>query len=526
MFGHQRRVSTLLRLLFTAEPPLTQSAADTSCFISLDGLHFPAPAPLAKDVAWYNAAATHMACHLKHSKQVFDVDRFPAVTRALIGLLEDVRVERLAIRKLPGLRRLWGGFHRNALAAGSTFEGLMQRLSLALLDPATVDPHPWVAKGRALFETDFQPLEAVPAEVHIYLASVLGNDIGQLRLTFNAQDYRPTPSYRDDNRWLWFRKGQEPEASSVQEVAKTRLDEADGVSHGDPEFTRRYPEWDQRIRRYRPDWTTVREVPIEDGGPAVDAPPASPALVRVLRTSASRTATQRRLYEEGDTVDLKGLVALVCDQAVRGFSDARIFRRMTRYPGLASALLLLDISASTAITHTHFRETQLHLQQRLALKLCRSMCKAGWSVALGAFQSAGRSAVSFMRIKSFEDPLGTVLPSRLGALRPALSTRLGAALRHANDSFFSGQPGRKLILVFSDAEVHDIDVHEPNYLLADAKSAVREAREDGVLCVCLVPQAEQIGGAQQIFGSYRVASAYPEEALERSVKRILAVWRP
>ncbi len=71
------------------------------------------------------------------------------ITQALLGLLEDARIEALACRELPGLRRLWSAWHTVTPADGSDFETLMLLLARALIDPAYDDPHPWVRKGRA-----------------------------------------------------------------------------------------------------------------------------------------------------------------------------------------------------------------------------------------------------------------------------------------------------------------------------------------------------------------------------------------
>ena len=63
---------------------------------------------------------------------------------ALVSLIEDARVEQLALGDLPGLRRLWLPFHVAAPGGAVTAPALMARLARALLDPIYADDHGWV----------------------------------------------------------------------------------------------------------------------------------------------------------------------------------------------------------------------------------------------------------------------------------------------------------------------------------------------------------------------------------------------
>ena len=70
---------------------------------------------------------------------------------ALVSLIEDARVEQLAIGRFPGLRRFWLPFHLADASGVVTAPALMARLARALLDPTYFDSHGWVNKGRDLF---------------------------------------------------------------------------------------------------------------------------------------------------------------------------------------------------------------------------------------------------------------------------------------------------------------------------------------------------------------------------------------
>jgi nitric oxide reductase NorD protein len=81
-----------------------------------------------------------------------------------------------------------------------------------------------------------------------------------------------------------------------------------------------------------------------------------------------------------------------------------------------------------------------------------------------------------------------------------LSTRMGAAIRHASHYLKQQRSAKKLMLVITDGEPADIDVRDPQYLRQDTKKAVEEAARSGVItyCMSLDPRADQY--VSRIFG--------------------------
>ncbi len=353
-------LSPYLRSLWNVTPALLDITEPhhTRPFLSPLGLHLPlhAPAHEAPD-PWFQAAAAHAAAHLVFSQHRFDPAGLRPVTQAILGALEDARVEWLASRELPGLRRLWLPFHAAVMSDTPSFEDLLRRLARSLLDLAHHDPHPWVIKARQLFFVDdagdMLALRQPAALRHA--ASLLGNDIGQMRLQFNARLYAVMPSYRDDNSCLWL--ADKLCADTEHEITTT--------PPAGPAATilqrHCYPEWDRLVPMYRRDWCSVLDNTV--------TVPASP------RPAARRT--RQMAQPEGDGFDL------------------------------------------------HSR----------------------------------------------------------------LSTRLGAALRHATRLISSRDGALRRVLLLTDGKPHDVDVHDPHYLVEDARQAVREAARRGVLMQCVSLEA-------------------------------------
>ena len=149
----------------------------------------------------FRAGLAHAGAHLMFSRQKFKPGQLKPIQIALISLLEDARVEYLAMQLYPGLKKLWLPFHTAKPNGPQLAPLLLARLSRALLDQNYQDENGWAQKGRALFfdsDNDYHD----PAMCST-IGSLLGNDLGQLRTQFNARAYVVEPPYRDDNMGLW-----------------------------------------------------------------------------------------------------------------------------------------------------------------------------------------------------------------------------------------------------------------------------------------------------------------------------------
>jgi Mg-chelatase subunit ChlD len=503
-----------LRLLWGRAPGLRFDAETP--FLSAGTLH------LAPQGRWreHRAAAAHAAAHLAYSPPRFDGRGLAPIARAVLALLEDARVEALAGRELPGLRRLWLPLHTALPDDGNGFETLLARLARALADPEYADAHPWVRKGRRLFYLDDrQQMMALrtPAELR-QAATRLGHDIGQMRLPFNARLYRPVPHYRDDHRWMWA-----ADDLSAAEPPHSRPD-GDEADHAvdDAATLTRHPEWDRLIARLRPNWCSVIEQPVPETGTPPSVAPDIEEWGRRLRRPLqplARPATARGRSADGDAFDLDALVDWRMAQRLRLAPDVRVYRGRRHQPARAAVWVLVDQSASTAAAHGGGR-TVLQAAAQSAAALARTLQSLGVRCAVAGFQSSGRHAVRLHTVKALDTPLDEGLAARLQALRPGGSTRLGAALRHAALRLGAWRGGARWVLLLSDGQPHDIDVHDPRYLVEDARHAVRQAARRSVRMACLTLAREVDADARRIFG--RGAQSVDRlDALPRAMQRLL-----
>ena len=520
-----RTVAQWLRLLWDIAPPLRLNSDRP--YITAGEIHLP-PRNHWRD---HTAAAAHATAHLVYSPRSFDGNGLAPIARALMGLLEDARAEALALRDLPGLARLWLPLHTATPDIGRGFEALMQRLARALIDPGYHDPDPWVAKGRALFWRDVrgdQLAVQTPAEVRT-VALRLGHDIGQMRLQFNAKTYRPEPAYRDDHRWMWPADVQ-TEVPPPAAVNSTGSNEAPA-----PEFVGTstwYPEWDRLIARLRPDWCQVIE----------QAPPTAPLpsvvvdraetevihqtawqLRRALRALSRHSGAPQR-DDEGERFDPGALVDRHVARRLRRVTDPRVYRGRGARVARAAVYLLIDQSESTAAIQLPHGLSILQLATASALATAEALHAVGIDSAIAGFSSHGRHAVRLQAVKLFGAPADACTMARAQALRPGGSTRLGAALRHVTRELAQHTQhaqGAQWVIVLSDGEAYDIDVHDPQYLVDDARHAVRAAARAGVRIVCPVLAHERRTDAQRIFGRQGVQWVQSLDELPRALTRLI-----
>ncbi|HYG89446.1 MAG TPA: VWA domain-containing protein [Azospirillum sp.] len=429
--------------------------------------------------ALYRATLAHVAAHRVFSARQ-PVGALKPVQVVLVGLVEDARVEWLAIRAFPGLRRLWLPFHVAEPSGALLAPDLMARLARALLDPDYRDGNGWVEKGRALFLERRERWDdpAVAREV----GGLLGNDLGQMRVRFDARAHVVEPLYRDDNSGLW----DPPAAAEPGEGAGAPQPSGQPaqavVTPGVP--AARYPEWDYRLDRSRPDFARVVDCPVPPAHPGgIDRLLArDPGLARRIATLVRRArvseAVRLRRQAEGDRLDLDACIGAAIERRAGAAPDPRLYAATRRLRRDLSVLVLLDVSRSTADPAGD--GTVLDLQRHATALLAEAMAALGDTFAILAFCSRGREDVRIQRVKDFDAPYGAAAKARLAGLEGGWSTRLGAALRHAGAAVAGRPTHRRLVLVLTDGEPSDIDSGDPRYLVEDARRAVAELARRGV----------------------------------------------
>ncbi len=454
----------------------------------------------------YRAALAHMAAHKRWSTAIF-ADNFSPAQRLTIECFEDSRVEALAMRQYPGLRRFFTALHpmpEPGACNPATHACLRHRLALlsrALLLPPQRFENPslqdWVQRFHALLEQG----EASTSEAASLALSYLAKTSLQSDRLPDTWFQDTEVDYRDDNRHLWrfHEQSDDEEHFDTPEQAVA----TDEIATLPP---RHYPEWDYSSQTMRPDWVSLYERLHPSGQAAeIDALLAKHSalakrLKRLLDLLKPQDRLRVRFQEDGSELDLDVAVRSLIDLKSGCQPDPRINMSHTTDGRSIAVTLLLDLSQSLGDKARGSQQSVLQLSQEAVALLAWAVQQLGDPLAIAGFHSNTRHDVRYLHIKGFGEPWGDAVKARLAAIQAGYSTRMGAALRHAARTLSTQQADKKLLLVLTDGRPADIDVKDERLLLEDAHQAVRELDHQGIFTYCINLDGAADAYVSDIFG--------------------------
>ena len=552
----QRKLNFFLRAFWARDFFLRPAAAEQSGFrpyVEGGALHLP---DAVDDVAGvrgrdlYRAMAAHLAAHIVYTRKPLSPEALAPAQMFFIGFVEDARVEHCAIREFPGLARLWRSLHVEPGAAGAAHESvaLLERLAVCLLDADERTGDAQLDDLVARFHRDIDA-QRLDDAFSYFLGLELYNLLSLRRAVPSLRGLESLRiPYRDDNRMLWHAaefaclddtaylpasRRQVRRRVSIMEFVNTLDTETagddaqeiwtlDGVLYDDDGTTwnaregkewvsepHRYPEWDYQVQLFRPDWATVFERKARRGDPEriediLQAhKPVASRIRQIIDRLRPQGVTRQRKLEDGDELDINAAVDAMVAVRAGLQPDLRITMRHVIHTRDLAVLVLLDLSQSTNDPVRGSDKTVLELTREACALVATAIAGIGDPFAIHGFASDGRHDVQYTRFKDFDQRFDADAKARLAAMQGGLSTRMGAAMRHAAWHLSQQSARRKLLLVVTDGEPADVDERDPQYLRHDAKKAVEELHAKGVesYCLTLDPQADRY--VEQIFGRTR-----------------------
>ena len=558
----QRKLNFYLRALWGRDfflRPTGADFADFRPFIEHRILHLPDALDDCGDVPGlelYRATAAHMAAHMAYSTSSISAEGLSPAQMFFIGLVEDARIEYKAINEFPGLKKLWLSIMNVDRAEDTKIEHpsmlLLENFAKMLLDEGVSSDD---AELNALAEKFHN--EIVDNKDNNNFCWHLGLEIFNL---FSSRKEVPSLrileriniAYRDDNRYVWefeeFDMNVEFEyvPASQRQVRKTvsvieMANEVDCELAGDDaqeiwtcstnmrpyedDLTNEqesfndmwgkepisdpfhYQEWDYQIQLHRPDWATVyeRRQPkglVEDIQAILDDyRPVAHRIKQIIDLLTPEGVQRVRNMEDGDEVDINAAIDAMVAIRMGEQPNTRITMRNVLKTRDLSVVILLDLSESTNEQVNGSGKTILQLTREAATLVSTAIEGIGDPFAIHGFASDGRHDVQYYRFKDFNQHFDDEAKSRLAGMKGGLSTRMGAALRHAGQHLLKQQEKRKLVLLVTDGEPADIDERDPQHLRHDTKKAVEELYATGVLTYCLTLDPNADDYVKRIFGA-------------------------
>lgn len=495
-----------------------------------------------QNLNYYYAAATHISAHVVFKAHAYDMKDLNLMQRSMIELVEDLRVELLAIDVFPGLRKLWLDFHDLEQDVSNSAISLMRRLSLSVLDSNYHDPSQWVKKGRKLIQKNLSKLESKNFSRELGLS--LANDLGQMRLPLNSGSYEQVIAYRDDNRHLWYEHIEQhqhieiiknKEQASLDNKKLVETDKGKKVDIVDGDFTAGegmhitrkknavlefrnkknstnfstifYPEWDYRSSVLKKKWCKLNEKQAKAG--SIDK--LDHILLNHKFTFERLKGLARKLQvvkqqrvrkiPEGDDIDYAPMIDAMISVRMNATPDTRVFiRNEYRQTKSLAISILLDLSEST-----NYVISGVSISQTLrdaVLLLGETLTIADEQFSIAGFSSNGRHEINYINFKSFTEPFSQT-KARLLDIEGRYSTRLGAAIRHTAESLTQQNAAKKLLLVITDGAPSDIDVFDNQYLEYDSWQAVSSLYTKGIKPFCLNLDSRSDAAIEHIFGKGR-----------------------
>lgn len=481
-----------------------------------------------KGIDRYRAILAHLAAHRRWTTPII-ADNYNRFQHMIIEALEDSRVEYLAMQQYPGLRNLWLKLHpvpeEDECPPGySCVRHKAALLSRAILDPNHTYKDPLLLEYVQLF---YERVEKNPYDTKI------ATDLGVKYLvkihdvSFRSPDvyFRNTEiPYRDDNRYLWiFLEDSDEEDDFRSDHNAANPKDKENTIDSRAIFARHHPEWDYESSSYRFDWATVYETPPETGNPDLidqifeENAPLANRLQRLIDMLKPQGRVRVRYQEDGAELDLDVAIRAMVDYRSGITPDDRIHQINVPDERDISVLLLIDLSQSineplTSVSSENKGETEksgvdsknvtiLDLSREAAALLGWSLDTLGDSFSIAGFASNGRHEIRYFPFKGFTESWDDDVKSRIAGMKGALSTRMGASMRHAGHYLSLRSTEKKILLLLTDGEPSDVDVDDSEYLHADARRAVEELSAKGisVFCISLDPKADEY--VRSIFGS-------------------------
>jgi len=555
----QRKLNFYLRALWARDFFLRPTGADYTDFrpyIDARILHMPDALDDLSDIPGlelYRATCAHMACHMMYTRSRISAEQLSPAQMFFIGLLEDARIEYIATQAFPGLKKLW----RSLLVLAETDDApehptmkVLEHTALMLLDADVTTSDEALATFTQQFHTQIQTRQqdnrfSWHMGLELFNIFAARREVPSLRIL-----ERIRIPYRDDNRYIWefeefnFDLGTEYVPASQRQVHRTvsvmeMANEVDCELAGDDAqeiwtcATEMYPyeddltntqsfnalwgkepisdpfhyqEWDYQIQLHRPDWVTVYERRQPKGDPddihdiLTEYKPVAHRIKQIIDLLTPEGVQRVRNMEDGDEIDLNAAIDAMIAIRMGEQPNPRITMRNVLNNRDLAVVILLDLSESTNETVQNSDKTILQLTREAATLVATAINGIGDPFALHGFASDGRHDVQYFRFKDFNQHFDDEARSRLAGMKGGLSTRMGAALRHASYQLMKQPERRKLILLVTDGEPADIDERDPQHLRFDTKKAVEEIYSQGVLTYCLTLDPNADDYVKRIFG--------------------------
>lgn len=264
-----------------------------------------------------------------------------------------------------------------------------------------------------------------------------------------------------------------------------------------------YPEWDYRLRAYRPDFCRVypgSELALHpDFCRQTLANHRSELLaMRKMLSLLHNQYEQQRRQSDGPDFDLDAVTEGFTDIHAGRTPSERLYLSQRRTRRDLAITLLLDTSLSSDGYVAGVRI--IDIEKKVALLFGEILHEFDIQFSVATFHSQTRNYLSYNTIKDFDTPWQRAR-NAIGGIEPCGYTRMGGALRHAGSQLAKQEARSRWVLFISDGKPNDFDRYEGRHGVQDVKQAIRELSTNHIQCYALAIEDKAKYYLPQMFGT-------------------------
>lgn len=294
-------------------------------------------------------------------------------------------------------------------------------------------------------------------------------------------------------------------------IAESKKDEA-------IEYTTKVDEWDYKLKKYKKEYCNVfvttqhntNSVYVQDCFKKNTV-----TFKKIERKLISFFNADKKVkkQQDGDIPDIDALTERFSDIYVGITPSDKIFISKRKKNRDIAILILTDLSLSTD-GYVQGKKI-IDVEKQSLLLFGEILSKYGTPFQIDCFSSKTRNQCEYITIKSFSENWKNTR-NRIGAIEPKGYTRIGAAIRNANNILSKHPAQKKWLLILTDGKPNDYDRYEGKYGIEDVKQAVKEVRRNDIKISALAIEADAKYYLPQMLGkgSYQIMN-HPNQLPEK-----------
>ncbi len=296
---------------------------------------------------------------------------------------------------------------------------------------------------------------------------------------------------------------------------------AESAEIDDKGFHLKYDEWDEKKRKYLPNYckvypkTQIKPHPTYYQNTITKYKSTLVSLRKMLTSVNNKMQSQRRQLQ-GEEFDLDAITDLYTEVHAKRTPDERVYLSKRKKDKDIAILLLLDNSLSSDAYAAGNRV--MDVEKEVSILFGEILHEFDIKFSIDGFYSKSRNFTTYTTYKDFDDDW-KVSRNRIGMAEPSGYTRIGPALRHAGARLDKQEAKNKWIILLSDGKPNDFDKYEGKHGLSDIKQALRELNERKINSYALAIEAQAKYYLPYMFGQnhYQILTS-PTELIQSLMK--------